>query len=93
MPLSLLGERVARDGAFISRRGPGEGVPARPLIVNNSVKQHASPTSTLFPMILAKSGGQLAEVACFQRGFLETSEIVTNYFAYHLDSRGSGRYM
>jgi hypothetical protein len=26
-PLSPLGERVARDGAFISRRGPGEGVP------------------------------------------------------------------
>ena len=24
---SPLGERVARDGAFISRRGPGEGVP------------------------------------------------------------------
>jgi hypothetical protein len=24
--LSPLGERVARDGAFISRRGPGEGV-------------------------------------------------------------------
>ena len=33
------GERVARDGAFISRRGPGEGVPAGPLIVNNSVGQ------------------------------------------------------
>ena len=26
-PLSPLGERVAHDGAFISRRGPGEGVP------------------------------------------------------------------
>jgi hypothetical protein len=26
-PLSPLGERVARDGVFISRRGPGEGVP------------------------------------------------------------------
>ena len=25
--LSPLGERVARDGVFISRRGPGEGVP------------------------------------------------------------------
>jgi hypothetical protein len=27
--LSPLGERVARDGDFISRRGPGEGVPVR----------------------------------------------------------------
>jgi hypothetical protein len=27
--LSPLGERVACDGAFISRRGPGEGVRAR----------------------------------------------------------------
>ena len=26
-PLSPLGERVAHDGVFISRRGPGEGVP------------------------------------------------------------------
>ena len=26
-PLSPLGEGVAHDGAFISRRGPGEGVP------------------------------------------------------------------
>ena len=26
MPLSPLGERVSRDGAFISRRGTGEGV-------------------------------------------------------------------
>ena len=25
-PLSPLGERVAHDGVFISRRGPGEGV-------------------------------------------------------------------
>jgi hypothetical protein len=25
--LSPLGERVAHDGVFISRRGPGEGVP------------------------------------------------------------------
>ena len=39
MPLSPLGERVARDGAFISRSGSGEGVPAGPLIVNNSVGQ------------------------------------------------------
>ena len=45
----------------------------------------ANPTSTLFPLILAKSGGSLVEVACFQRGFFETREIVTNYFAYHLD--------
>jgi hypothetical protein len=28
MPLSPLGEKVARSGAFISRCGPGEGVPA-----------------------------------------------------------------
>jgi hypothetical protein len=26
-PLSPLGERVTHDGVFISRRGPGEGVP------------------------------------------------------------------
>jgi hypothetical protein len=26
-PLSPFGERVAHDGVFISRRGPGEGVP------------------------------------------------------------------
>ena len=26
-PLSPLGERVAHNGVFISRRGPGEGVP------------------------------------------------------------------
>jgi hypothetical protein len=26
-PPSPLGEKVARDGVFISRRGPGEGVP------------------------------------------------------------------
>ena len=26
-PLSPLGERVAHDGVFVSRRGPGEGVP------------------------------------------------------------------
>jgi len=63
------------------------------LFTYRDLRDWINPTSTLFPMILAKSGGQLAEVACFQRGFLETSEIVTNYFAYHLDSRGSGRYM
>jgi hypothetical protein len=38
MPLSPLGERVACDGVFISRSGPGEGVPAGPLIVNNSLR-------------------------------------------------------
>ena len=32
--LAPLGERVARDGAFASRRGPGEGVAARPTAGN-----------------------------------------------------------
>jgi hypothetical protein len=39
MPLSPLGERVACEGAFISRSGSGEGVPAGPLIANNSMGQ------------------------------------------------------
>jgi hypothetical protein len=39
MPLSPLGERGAREGDFISRSGSGEGVPAGPLIVNNSMGQ------------------------------------------------------
>jgi hypothetical protein len=53
----------------------------------------ASPTSRLFSMILAKSGGRLAEVACFQGGCLETSIIVTNYFASPLDIFGFLSYM
>ena len=42
MPLSPLGERGAREGAFISRSGQGERVPAGPLSVNNSVGQEPS---------------------------------------------------
>jgi hypothetical protein len=45
----------------------------------------ASPTSTLFPLILAKKGESLAEVACFQSGFVETCVIVTNYFGEPID--------
>ena len=43
MPLSPLGERVARDGAFISRRGTGEGVPAGPLNERLVVARHHLP--------------------------------------------------
>ena len=53
----------------------------------------ASPTSTLFPMILAKSGRRLTEVACLQCGFLEIGIIVTNYFALSLDTCGFWLYM
>jgi hypothetical protein len=51
MPLSPLGERVARDGVFISRRGPCEGVPAGPLIVNNS-KERTDPTNPAIPIVV-----------------------------------------
>ena len=61
-------------GAGIAYRSPVLVASSNPLL-------RVSPTSTLFPLILPKSGGSLVEVACFQRGFFETREIVTNYFA------------
>ena len=51
MPLSPLGERVARDGAFISRRGPVRG-PCRALIVNNKVGQATRTPFTLPPSLM-----------------------------------------
>jgi predicted O-methyltransferase YrrM len=39
-----------------------------------------NPTSTLFPMILAKAGEHAAELLCFQCGLAKTSRIVTNYY-------------
>ena len=59
MPLSPLGERVARDGAFISRRGPGKGVPAGPLMVNNSVRQDTGFASLLDKTTLVTLGAVL----------------------------------
>jgi hypothetical protein len=44
------------------------------------VLQDVNPTSTLFPMILAKAGEHAAELLCFQCGLAKTSRIVTNYY-------------
>jgi hypothetical protein len=36
-------------------------------------------------LILAKDSGRVHEVASFQPGFAKMAEIVTNYYAYHID--------
>src|SRR5208283_5930820 len=48
----LLGERVDRDGAFTSRRGPSEGSVARPAdrpMLKRNALQTARPRSPSFP--------------------------------------------